>query len=28
LKARIKSAEREGRLHEALELASQLQHIG
>jgi DNA primase len=28
LKARIKSAEREGRLMEALELASQLQHIG
>ncbi len=28
LKARIKSAEREGRLHEALELANQLQHIG
>jgi DNA primase len=28
LKARIKSAEREGRLHEALELAHQLQHIG
>jgi DNA primase len=28
LKARIKSAEREGRLQEALELAHQLQHIG